>query len=111
LNSIFNFNANYKKDKKAWDNSFSIGYGILKQEKEGKYRKTDDKIEVSSKYGYEAFNKVYYSAFVSFKTQMAKGFKYPNDSIKISDFLAPAYIVGSLGGDFKFNYLSVFFSL
>lgn len=111
ITSIFNIYFNYSKKEISWDNSFNIGYGTLKQGDSKKYRKTDDKLEFSSKFGYEAYKNLYYSAFFSFKTQMAKGYNYPNDSIKISDFLAPAYLIGSIGVDFKQNFLSVFFLL
>jgi hypothetical protein len=40
---------------------------------------------------------------------MAPGYNYPNDSVIISNLLAPAYITGALGIDYKpDNYLSVF---
>jgi hypothetical protein len=41
------------------------------------------------------------SALLNFKTQMAPGYKYPDVTTKISDFLAPAYLLGALGLDFK----------
>lgn len=106
-NGLFSVFANYKKDKIAWDNSLDIGYGFIKQGKNSK--KTDDKIDILSKFGKEAFKNFYYAALLNFKTQMAAGYHYPNDSIKISNFLAPAYLIGALGMDFKPNgYLSVF---
>ena len=71
--------------------------------------KTDDKIDFLSKYGREAFTNFYYSALVNFKTQMAPGYNYPNDSVKISNFLAPAYLLAALGMDYKPDaYLSIF---
>ena len=40
---------------------------------------------------------------------MAPGYNYPNDSVKISNFLAPAYLLGALGMDYKPNaYFSAF---
>jgi hypothetical protein len=107
VNGLFSVFANYKKDKIAWDNSLDVGYGFIKQG--GNSKKTDDKIDILSKFGKEAFKNFYYAALLNFKTQMAPGYNYPNDSVKISKFLAPAYIVGALGMDFKPNsYLSVF---
>ncbi len=112
INGVFSVFTNYKKGKTAWDNSLDIGYGILKQG-EGKYptRKTDDKIDLLSKYGREAFKNFYYAALLNFKTQLTTGYNYPNDTtkIKISDRFAPAYIIGALGIDYKPNaYLSMF---
>ncbi len=38
---------------------------------------------------------------MSFKTQMTPGYNYPNTEDKISDLLAPAYLLFSLGMDYK----------
>lgn len=94
--------ANYSKGKGAWDNTLDLGYGML-QQGEDDLRKTDDKIDFASKYGYKASKKWYYTALLSFKSQFADGYKYPDDSTVISTFLAPAYILGSIGMDYKPN--------
>jgi hypothetical protein len=109
VNGLFSAFANYRKNKSVWDNSLDIGYGLLKQGSESDFRKTDDKIDFLSKYGQEAFKNFYYAALLNFKTQMAPGYNYPNDSVIISNFLAPAYLLGALGMDYKpDNYLSAF---
>jgi hypothetical protein len=101
INGLFSVFANYKKGKSVWDNSLDIGYGILKQGKNSSFMKTDDKIDLLSKYGKEAFKNFYYAALLNFKTQMAPGYNYPNDSVKISNLFAPAYFLGALGMDYK----------
>lgn len=111
VNGIFSLFANYKKEKNAWDNSLDMGYGVLKQDGTSYSKKTDDKIDLLSKYGREAFKNFYYAALLNFKTQMDVGYNYPTDSTrtKISNRFAPAYIIGALGIDYKPNaYLSVF---
>jgi hypothetical protein len=109
VNGLFSVFANYKNDKTVWDNSLDIGYGLLKQGKESDYMKTDDKFDLLSKYGREAFKNFYYAALLNFKTQMSVGKDYAKDTAKISNFLAPAYIIGAVGMDFKPNtYLSAF---
>ena len=86
-----------------------MGYGILKQGKGISPHKTDDKIDFLSKYGREAFKNVFYAALLNFKTQMAPGYNYPNDSVKISNLFAPAYLLFALGLDYKPNaYFSAF---
>ena len=111
VNGIFSAFANYKSSKTAWDNSLDLGYGLLKEGKNSSPRKTDDKIEFLSKYGRLAFKNFYYAALLSFKTQMSPGYNYPNDSVKISGFFAPAYLLGALGMDFKPDaYFSAFFA-
>lgn len=109
VNGLLSLFANYKKDKSVWDNSLDIGYGVLRQGNDADFMKTDDKIDFLSKYGREAFTNFYYSALVNFKTQMTPGYNYPNDSVKISNFLAPAYLLAALGMDYKPDaYLSIF---
>jgi len=109
MNGIFSAFANYKRNKSVWDNSLDIGYGKLKQGKNNNYRKTDDKIDLLSKYGKEAFKNFYYAFLFNFKTQMAPGYDYPNDTVKISNLFSPAYILFALGMDYKPNaYFSAF---
>jgi hypothetical protein len=109
INGILSCFANYKRNKSVWDNSLDIGYGLLKQGKNTDFMKTDDKIDFLSKYGQEAFKNFYYAALLNFKTQMAPGYNYPNDSVKISNVLAPAYLLGALGMDYKpSGYFSAF---
>lgn len=100
-NGLISLFANYKKDKSLWSNSLDIGYGILKQGKDEDFIKTDDKIDLLSKYGRKAAKGWYYAALFNFKTQLTAGYNYPNDSVKISTLFAPAYILGSLGMDYK----------
>lgn len=102
LNSILNVFANYTKNKTTWDNSLQLAYGFLKQDDQG-VRKTDDKIDFMSKYGYKASKSWYYAGLLNFKTQFAEGFNFPDDSTVISDFLAPAYALAAIGMDYKPN--------
>ncbi|MDP4267411.1 MAG: DUF3078 domain-containing protein [Bacteroidota bacterium] len=108
-NGLFNFFANYKNGSLRWDNNISLGYGIIHQGSLS--RKSDDKIDLSTKLAKQASKSWYYAALLNFKTQFAPGYNYPNDSIKISNFLAPAYLVIALGMDYRpKKYLSVFIS-
>jgi hypothetical protein len=111
VNGIFSVFANYKKDKIVWDNSLDIGYGVLNQGEKSNFRKTDDKVDLLSKFGREAYKNLYYAGLFNFKTQMTTGYKYLEDGseLKISDRFAPAYIVMALGLDYKpSSYLSIF---
>lgn len=109
VNGMVSMFANYKGTNDAWNNSVDIGYGILKQGKDKGLMKTDDKIDFLSKYGRRFYKKWYYAALLNFKTQMTVGYNYPNDSVPISKLLAPAYLLGALGVDFKPNsYFSLF---
>lgn len=95
--------AQYKKGRDTWDNAIDLGYGVIRQGNNKMWWKTDDKIQLTSKYGRQAFKKWYYTALGDFKTQFTDGFNYPNDSIYISKFMAPAYGIIALGFDYKPN--------
>lgn len=104
--------SNYKRERAAWDNSLDLAYGLIKQGAQD-IHKNEDKIDFTTKYGYDASKKgkLYYAALLNFKSQFAEGFNYPNDSIAISKFAAPAYITMALGLDYKPNKdFSLFFS-
>lgn len=97
---MFKYAANYKDAKNSWDNLFDLGYGIS-QEGDERAIKSEDKIDISSKYGRFAFKNWYYSALAGFRSQFAKGYNYPNDSVVISRFLAPGYVTVALGMDYR----------
>ncbi|NQV03008.1 MAG: DUF3078 domain-containing protein, partial [Bacteroidia bacterium] len=63
------------------------------------YNKTDDKIELTTTYGYEIHrNKKWYASMLAnFKSQFSNGYKYPDDSTVISTIMAPGYLVAGLG--------------
>ncbi len=104
-NGLVSLLANYNKDKISWENTLDMAYGMIRQGKKDDAitQKSDDKIDFSSKFGRAFKDKWYYSAMLNFKTQMAPGYNYPNDSIRISDFMAPAYILANIGVDYKPN--------
>lgn len=96
--------SNFNKGKNSWENTLNMEYGLIKQGDQG-VRKSIDKLEFSTKYGYKDGGEWYYSALMDVKTQFAKGYNYSNtegeDDVKVSNFLAPAYITLSLGMDYK----------
>lgn len=99
--------AKYKKNNHSWDNQLNWNYGFLfvnnKNANSVEYRTSDDFFEVNSSYGYKATGKFYYNTLFNFKTQFLPGYKYPNDSIKVSNFLSPAYIIFSFGLNYKLS--------
>jgi hypothetical protein len=102
VNGLLSVYANLKRGNSTWDNSLDLAYGLIQQGDDG-VRKTDDKIDFTSKYGQKAFKNWYYAALVNFKTQMTAGYDYPDDSTEISNFLAPGYGLGAIGMDYKPN--------
>ncbi|MFI5219436.1 MAG: DUF3078 domain-containing protein [Bacteroidia bacterium] len=100
-NIFVNLFANYAKGKVAWDNYLDLGYGLTKQGEE-EFIKNDDRFECNTKFGYKiGESKWFLSALAGFKSQFAEGFALPDDSTVISDFASPAYVILSLGLDFK----------
>jgi hypothetical protein len=99
-NILANGLANYNKGKSSWENMLILGYGLMKQGDLG-VRKTDDRIDFASKYGFKATEKWFYTAMFRFYTQFTEGYAYPNDSVPISTIMAPGYINLSIGIDYK----------
>ena len=105
----FNAFANRKKGRFAWDNSVALAYGLLAQDGQDAV-KTDDRIELNTKYGYELKKSWYFAALGQFKTQFTEG-KDAANGAKISDFMAPATLILGLGIDYKPNdHFSAFVS-
>jgi len=97
FNGMVSVFANYKDTTSEWINTLDIGYGMLQQGANGKFIKTDDRFDLLSKYGVKAFSNFNYALLVNFKTQFAPGYNYPNDSVKISNLFAPAYLLAAVG--------------
>lgn len=102
LTSLLNLFAHYKQGRHSWDNVLDLAYGMVNTTSLGQ-RKSDDRIDFVSKYGCELGNKWYLSGLVNFRSQFTKGYAYPTDSTKVltSNFMSPAYVLLSLGMDYK----------
>ena len=103
---ILKGSANYSSSdgKVKWDNSAEIRNGWLKTGGDkAELKKNDDKFELTSRYGYSAFKKWYYSAEFNFNTQFFRGYKYPkaDNPVPISSFLAPSKTFFKVGLDYK----------
>lgn len=116
LNAFLNLYAFYKKDKNSWDNSLDLAYGIVKTTSLGR-RKSSDRIDFTSKYGYALTKKLNIAALVNARTQFARGYAYTKtasgaDSASLtSTNFQPLYLLLSLGLDYKPSAnLSLFFS-
>jgi hypothetical protein len=112
INGIFNYAINYKKGKNIWDNYFDVALGFQNATSFKKFRKIDDRIDITSKYGRQLTTKWYYGILVNFNSQALPGYNYSTDPpTKISSFLTPGKILLSPGFDFRPNdKFSVFIS-
>ena len=102
INGIFNYAINYRKDKNVWDNYFDIALGFQNATSFEKFRKIDDRVDITSKYGRQLSKKWYYATLVNFNSQTLPGYDYSTDPVtKISSFLTPGKILLSPGLDFR----------
>ncbi|WP_224744095.1 DUF3078 domain-containing protein [Pontibacter aquaedesilientis] len=106
---ILNLYGNYKKGKNTWNNTLDLTYGSVKLE-EQRLRKSDDRLELNLKYGRQASSKWFYTGQLNTRTQVSPTYSPARDSV-LSNFMSPAFILASIGMDYKPNpKLSVFLS-
>jgi hypothetical protein len=100
--------ADYEnKPLKITSNNFArIKFGLIASGNENAkwdVQKNIDLIETNSKLNHKAFGRFDFSAILLLKTQIARGYNYPNDSIPVSKFFNPAVLTIGLGLDYKPN--------
>jgi len=104
INGLLNYNVNYRKGKNTWDNYFDIALGFQNATSYNLYRKTDDRIDITSKYGRQISKNWYASFLMNFNTQALAGYNYTDTiNTKISNFMTPGKLILSPGFDFKPN--------
>lgn len=98
--------AKYAKNSISWDTDLGLSLGgmmyIGKGNNDG-LQKTDDRIDFATKVGYKLKEKWFFSGLAGFKSQFLDGFAFPNDSVRVSKFMAPGYVNVSLGIDYVPN--------
>jgi hypothetical protein len=101
-NGLVQLSGDYNDGILSWDNDLVLGYGLIKQG-EAPARKSDDRIELSSKLGYKATGNWSYTVLAGFRTQFAEGYDDPGaeNRMKISNWMAPGYLNLSAGMDYK----------
>ena len=116
LNTYLNLFAFYKKDKISWDNTIDLAFGIVKTTSLG-LRKSNDRIEYTSKFGYGIHKKVNVATLFNMRSQFANGYSYSKNTQGIdtptltSKPMTPTYLLVSIGFDYKpVKQASLFFS-
>jgi len=113
VNGYFNYFFYYKKDRHSWDNNMDVNLGYVQSTSLGS-RKNDDRFDFLSKYGYkvDTTGKWYLSTLFNFRSQFFDGYTYSNNIPDFSSsFLSPAYVILSVGFDYKpTDKLSMFIS-
>jgi hypothetical protein len=105
-------NAKYtgNDSKMQWNNSARLKYGSIITEETG-LRTNTDMLEFNSQYNKVLKKKIDFSAIFYMKNQIAKGYKYPNDSVVVSRFLNPGTFTIGAGVEYKgFKNTSLNFS-
>ncbi len=105
----------YEKGKNQWESSLELAYGMIWQDetgngygdKDNKFQKTDDKIELNSVFSRQMYELWNYSGLVNLKSQFDEGYK---DDNLISAPLSPIVITSSLGFEYKRKDFSVLLS-
>jgi hypothetical protein len=100
----------YRKNDLYFESVLDAGFGFITTKSQS-LRKNEDKIELNAKFGKKAKGKFYYAGMLNFRTQMAPGYNFPDDTPIISRFLAPGFLSLALGMDYKPNdWFSMFVS-
>lgn len=107
LLSTLELYANYTRGVHSWKNTGVFKYGAIRQGQKS-MRTNEDKINITSSYGYRAFKKLYYSAQMEFKSQFAPIYEY-SGNVKTrlaSRFMAPATLTVGAGLEYKPNEIN-----
>lgn len=96
-----NYSLSYKNRQHFWDNQVKMGYGMLSTSERG-LRKTEDYMQISSKYGYDLGSQYYLLMGMEFSSQFSAGYHYSSAKRveykdRVSRFMAPAYLNLGLG--------------
>lgn len=103
VTGLLNLYANYEKKKATWDNYLDVAYGFIRTAQFG-IRKNDDRMEINSSFGYrEKQTNWYYTVLVNGLSQFDRGYNFPDDSTRISNFAAPAFVKVAMGIEHKPN--------
>jgi hypothetical protein len=104
LSTLFHGFVFYKDGRRSWDNTLDLAYGFVRTTSLGS-RKSDDRIDLLSKYGYEVAKSWYVSGLLNVKSQFAPGYAYPDDksTVLTSNFFSPGYVLLSPGINYKPN--------
>lgn len=95
------FYSNKRKLRNYYGHTLNAALGYIGAS--GEFRKTEDRLDYYFKYSRYLKKKRYLSVMLNVKTQILPGYNYPNDSVRISNFLAPGYIMLKVGVDYMPN--------
>lgn len=103
LSTIQEAYSKYNKGRLSWNKQLKFSYGFTNQKSQG-FRKTDDMISFGIDIGYRFIKdkpEWLWTTSANFLSQVGDGFNYPNDSVKISGFITPGYLLVDTGIEYK----------
>lgn len=92
----------FKKRRFIFDHGGKLAFGLVGYSNK-RIEKTDDIIDLLWAVSHKTTSKWNLSSMLTFKSQFADGYKYPDDSTLISTFMAPGYGNISVGFNYKPN--------
>ncbi|MBR4492084.1 MAG: DUF3078 domain-containing protein [Bacteroidales bacterium] len=107
LKGTDNYFLKYNKQRLTWDNTLNFDYGMQRNLETKVNTKTTDNLELASNLGYLLGGHWNGAALVKMQTQISDG--YTNDKVT-SAFMTPAYLITSIGLDYKQKDWSIFVS-
>ena len=106
-----NFRYTYNRKMFNYVTNGLFMYGAQGYTRTNRWEKTEDRLELSTTMTHNNNRNLTFTAMSMLKTQFTNGYSYPNDSVPISKFFAPAYLTVSIGYTYNIhNIVSIFFS-
>ena len=122
VTATFFGNYKYTHPKFVWDNIVDLAYGYAWQDLDNSaedslggrfetHRKSVDKIDLTSSLSWKAYKNWGANFSANFKSQFGAGFEFAgagdNEGVKVSGFMAPAYLTTALSFEYKRDNWSV----
>lgn len=107
VNGLFSGVLNRLYHRHLWTNNLDMTYALFyAYSNDFVARKTDDRIDYTSKYGYrlDTSKNFFFSTLFNFKSQFSPGYDYELenfDTMKTSQFLSPAYFILAPGLEYR----------
>jgi hypothetical protein len=107
VNAIFSGRLDRLNHRDIWSNNLDMTYGLNYNYSSGFLpRKTDDRIDFTSKYGklIDSSKNLYFTGLFNFKSQFTRGYDYSLpawDSSPTSNFFSPAFFTTALGLEYR----------
>jgi hypothetical protein len=99
LNGIVSLFARNTMEEAIWENFMDLGYGIIRQGQDNPWVKTDDRIDLTSKYTRTMTENWGFTGLMNFKSQFTEGFT--QEGQRISTFMAPGFLIAAIGGEYR----------